>query len=76
MERAARLEFSRSREQTRESGIDVTASLITVTQHSPHSSLIWRINYDPKEYVGRRGGDFIVEVDAFDASIKEVLRGQ
>ncbi len=59
-----------------ESGIDVLQSLITITQRSFDSSLIWRINYGPKDYVGRRGGDFIVEVDSADASIKEVLRGQ
>lgn len=32
--------------------------------------LIWRVNYSPKDYVGRRGGDLIVEVDASDGTIK------
>jgi hypothetical protein len=60
----------------RELGIDVIQSLITVTQLSSNGGLIWRINYGPKDYVGRRGGDLIIEVDPNDASIKQVLRGQ
>ncbi|MBI4673903.1 MAG: hypothetical protein HY741_19830 [Chloroflexi bacterium] len=62
--------------RARESGIDVLQSLITVTQRALDGKSLWRINYGPKEYVGRRGGDFIVEVDAKDASIKQILRGQ
>jgi len=62
--------------RARESGIDVLSSLITVTQRAFEGKTLWRINYGPKEYIGRRGGDLIVEVDAKDASIKQVLRGQ
>ncbi len=62
--------------RARESGIDVNQSLITIAQLSLNGGLIWRINYGPKDYVGRRGGDLIVEVDVDDASIKRVLRGQ
>ncbi len=60
----------------RESGVDVLQTLITVTQCPFDGRSIWRVNYGPKDYVGRRGGDFIVEVDPLDASIKRVLRGQ
>lgn len=59
-----------------ESGIDALQSLITVTQRAFDGNSLWRVNYSPKEYIGRRGGDFIVDVDAKDASIKQVLRGQ
>jgi hypothetical protein len=59
-----------------ESGVDVLQSLITITQRSLNSDLLWRINYGPKDYAGRRGGDLIVDVDANDASVKQVLRGQ
>lgn len=59
----------------RESGVDVLQSLITITQIA-NGDLRWRINYGPKDYIGRRGGDLIVEVDANDASIKQVLHGQ
>jgi hypothetical protein len=38
--------------------------------------LLWRINYGPKDYVRRRGGDLIIEIDPTDASVRQVLRGQ
>jgi len=60
----------------RESGVDVTQSLITITQLSFDGQSLWRINYGPRDYVGRRGGDLMVEVDPTDASIKRALRGQ
>ena len=60
----------------RESGIDVLQSLITITQRAFNGQLLWRINYGPRDYVGRRGGDLIIEVDPISASIKQVLRGQ
>ena len=60
----------------REAGVDLLQSLITVTQCPFDGRSIWRINYGPRDYVGRRGGDFIVEVDPLDVTIKRVLRGQ
>jgi hypothetical protein len=54
----------------------VLQSLITITQHAFNGQLLWRINYGPKDYVGRRGGDLMIEVDPTNASIKQVLRGQ
>ncbi len=62
--------------RARESGIDVPQSLITINQRSTNGKSLWRINYGLKDYVGRRGGDLIIEVDPMDASIKQVLRGQ
>jgi hypothetical protein len=62
--------------RARESGVDLLHSLITITQRSFNGGLLWRINYGPQDYVGRRGGDFIVEVDPSNASIIRVLRGQ
>jgi hypothetical protein len=59
-----------------ELGIDVLQSLITVTQQSFNGGLFWRINYGPREYVGRRGGDLIIEVDPDDGRINQVLWGQ
>jgi hypothetical protein len=61
--------------RAREAGVDVARSVITITQNFEHG-LRWRVNYGPKDYVGRRGGDLIVEVDASDASVTQVLRGQ
>ena len=62
--------------KARECGVDLLDSLISITQQSLDSGLIWRVNYGPKDYLGRRGGDLIVDVDAVDATIKQVLRGQ
>lgn len=61
--------------RARELGVDVLQSFITITQSFENGSR-WRINYGPKDYIGRRGGDLIIEVDAGDISIKQVLRGQ
>jgi len=62
--------------RARELGVDLLQTLITITQRSVNGGLVWRINYGPKDYVGRRGGDLIIEVDSSDASIKQVLWGQ
>jgi hypothetical protein len=58
-----------------ESGVDVLESIITITQ-SFENGPRWRVHYGPKDYIGRRGGDVIVEVDPADISVKHVLRGQ
>lgn len=62
--------------RARESGVDVLESIITITQRAFDGSSLWEINYGPKEYIGRRGGDFMVKVDPSDSSIKQVQRGQ
>ena len=61
--------------RARELGVDVLQSFITISQSFENGSS-WRVNYGPKDYIGRRGGDLIIEVDAGDISIKHVLRGQ
>ena len=62
--------------RARELGIDVVQSIISITQYSLNGALLWRVNYGPKDYVGRRGGDLVIDVDPNDASIKQVLWGQ
>lgn len=59
-----------------ELGIDVLQSVITITERSVNGDVFWRINYGPKDYVGRRGGDLIIEVNQKTADIHQVLRGQ
>jgi hypothetical protein len=61
-------------QRAREFGVEAQSSLITITQTD--NGLCWRINYGPKDYIGRRGGDLIVDVDANDAHIRQVLQGQ
>jgi hypothetical protein len=62
--------------QARDAGVDVTQSMITISQPYADDILIWRVNYGPRDYINQRGGDLIVEVDAADASVRQVLRGQ
>lgn len=62
--------------RARELGVDVLQSLITITQRSSNDDVFWRINYGPKNYVGRRGGDLMIEVDESNARINQVLWGQ
>ena len=61
--------------RAREAGVDVAASLVTITQVS-NGDLYWRINYGPKDYINQRGGDVIIDIDATDTSVRQVLRGQ
>lgn len=61
--------------QALELGLNIRQSIITITQLTDAETL-WRINYGLKDYIGRRGGDLIVDVDASNASIKGVLKGQ
>jgi hypothetical protein len=57
-------------------GIDVLESLISITQRSQNGISVWQINYGPKDYVNRRGGDVLIEVDMHDATIRKVMYGQ
>jgi len=61
--------------RARELGVDIVQSLITITQHFDNG-MLWRINYGPKDYIGKRGGDLMIEVGGEDLKIKQVLRGQ
>ncbi len=62
--------------RARESGVDALQSLITITQSSRDGGLVWRISYGPKDYIHRRGGDLIIDIEPADLSIKQVLWGQ
>jgi len=57
-------------------GTDPAASLVTITEETPPTGRAWRINYGPREYVNRRGGDLIVVVDERSGDVLRVLRGQ
>ncbi|MBI5053102.1 MAG: hypothetical protein HZB52_07510 [Chloroflexi bacterium] len=61
--------------RAQELGVDVVQSLITITQVFDND-LRWRINYGTKNYIQQRGGDLIVEVDAREVKVTQVLRGQ
>jgi hypothetical protein len=72
--RIARLPPGSRDRRASEAGVDIERSLITITQYAADEAY-WRVNYGPRE-MNLRGGDFIVDVDARDASIKRVLLGQ
>lgn len=59
-----------------EMGVDVAESLLTLTQRVVDDVLVWRINYGPKEYINRRGGDLVVDVAATSGKVAQVLWGQ
>ncbi len=59
-----------------ELGIDILQSIITITQRTVKDEVFWRIDYGPKDYIGRRGGDVIIEVNQKTADIHQVLREQ
>jgi len=61
--------------RARELGIDVVQSLITISQQFDNG-LNWRVNYGPRDYLNRRGGDLMIDISGEDMKIKQVLRGQ
>lgn len=61
--------------RARQLGYDVSQSLVTISEHFD-GVRFWRINYGVKNPAAQRGGDLIVEVNAENAEVKRVLRGQ
>jgi hypothetical protein len=61
--------------RARQLGCDVSQSLVTISEHF-EGVKFWRINYGVKNPSAQRGGDLIVEVNAEDAEVKRVVRGQ
>ena len=62
--------------KAKELGVDVKESLITVSQHFAKGVWLWRVHYGARDYVNRRGGDLMIDIDAASADIKQILRGQ
>ena len=62
-------------ERVTAAGVRIKDNLISIAQ-LPGEETFWRINYGPDDYVSRRGGDFIVDVGAHNAAVKQVIRGQ
>ena len=68
--------MAKANQRVRELGVDILHSIVSISQQSTGEREVWRVNYGPKEYVGRRGGDLIIDVDPGDASIRRVVWGQ
>jgi len=62
--------------KAKELGVDVKESLITVSQHLAKGVWLWRVHYGARDYVGRRGGDLMIDIDPRGADIKQILHGQ
>ncbi len=62
--------------KAKELGVDVKESLITGSQHLSNGVWLWRVHYGAKDYIGRRGGDLMIDIDGANADIKQILRGQ
>jgi hypothetical protein len=62
--------------RARQLGIDVADRLVSVAQRPSADRFVWQIDYLPKHYVGRRGGDFTMEIDPADGTIRREVRGQ
>jgi hypothetical protein len=59
-----------------ELGVDAGQCVISVAQEATGGEPRWRVNYGPKNYVGRRGGDLVIDVNPADYTVAKVLRGQ
>jgi hypothetical protein len=57
-------------------GTDPATCLITISEESGSAGQLWRVNYGPRDYVNRRGGDLIVLVDEQAGSVQRIIRGQ
>jgi hypothetical protein len=62
--------------RARELGVEVERTLMSLTHVIAPGSDTWRVNYVPDDYVERRGGDLIIDVDARSGDVIRVLRGQ
>lgn len=62
--------------KAKELGVDAAKSLITVSQHLAKGVWLWRVHYGARDYVGRRGGDLMIDLDPANADILQILRGQ
>ena len=59
-----------------ELGFDVAQRFVTVSQKPRDHQFVWEIQYIPRDYVSRRGGDFTIEIDPDSGGIRRELRGQ
>jgi hypothetical protein len=63
-------------QQAYELNVDVGQSIISLNQLQQDNVWIWRVNYGARNYIGRRGGDLIIDVNSEDISIHRVFWGQ
>lgn len=57
-------------------GTEPSESLVTISAEESPTRRVWRIQYGPRNYVNRRGGDLIVIVDSDTQTVQQIIRGQ
>jgi hypothetical protein len=57
-------------------GVDPAKCLVNISEDVSPGGPKWRIQYGPRDYVNRRGGDLIVIVNPDASSVERVIRGQ
>jgi hypothetical protein len=57
-------------------GTEPADSLVTIAEEATPAGRSWRINYGPRDFINRRGGDLIVVVDEHGDAGPRVIRGQ
>jgi len=65
-----------AKRRAREHGIVPEDNILAVSQTTDTDSYAWRIHFGPKFPEFARGGDFMVDVDPNDGSIRQELWGQ
>jgi hypothetical protein len=58
------------------SGVDPAKCLVNISEDIAPIGRKWRIQYGPRDYVNRRGGDLIVIVNPDASAVERVIRGQ
>lgn len=62
--------------RARELGVNLAESRLSISEQVRNGKSFWRVNYGPRNPVGRRGGDVIIDVDATDGSVTQIISGQ
>lgn len=63
-------------ETARQAGIVPEERRLMISQIWRNDEAIWEIAFGPKDYLRKRGGDFIIEVRASDGTVIRTVRGQ
>lgn len=57
-------------------GVRPAETIVTIAEEASSDGRHWRINYMPKDFLNRRGGDLIVLVDEQQDAAPRVMFGQ
>jgi hypothetical protein len=63
-------------EEAAKQGANLAESLVTIAEERAPQGRVWRINYGPRDYVAKRGGDLSIFVEERTGAVQRVIRGQ